>query len=258
MISRILPVAVTAAVAVANSASGAGLAFTSGPERVALIELYTSEGCSSCPPAEKWLGALRDDARLWKEFVPVAFHVNYWDRLGWRDVFASRAFTDRQYAYASAWQAASVYTPCFVRDGREWRTRDLRVDRPGTEVGTLDLARDGDVSPTGAARWRVAFHPAASLVEMSEKNFEAHVALLGGDIASDVRAGENAGRTLAHEFVALSLESAALTRDDAGVFRIALALQETDARAPKRRAIAAWITRRGELAPLQAVGGWLE
>ena len=63
--------------------------FRSGPQPVWLLELFTSEGCSSCPPAEKWLGALREDPRLWHEFVPVAWHVDYWDRLGWRDRFSA-------------------------------------------------------------------------------------------------------------------------------------------------------------------------
>src|SRR5450432_1176256 len=77
--------------------------FTSGSSQVALVELYTSEGCSSCPPADQWLGALKDDAGLWKEFVPVEFHVNYWDSLGWKDRLSSPAYTAREYAYASAW-----------------------------------------------------------------------------------------------------------------------------------------------------------
>ena len=60
-------------------------ALQSGPQKVSLLELYTSEGCSSCPPAESWLGQLTTDGRLWKEIVPVAFHVDYWDDLGWKD-----------------------------------------------------------------------------------------------------------------------------------------------------------------------------
>src|SRR4051812_20605432 len=95
--------------------------FTSGSNRVSLIELYTSEGCSSCPPAERWLGSLRDAPGLWRDFVPVALHVNYWDRLGWPDRFATREFTQREYAYAAKWDGSSVYTPCVVRDGAEWR-----------------------------------------------------------------------------------------------------------------------------------------
>src|SRR5690242_13991684 len=74
--------------------------FRSGPAPVSLLELFTSEGCSSCPPAEKWLGDLREETGLWRDFVPVAFHVNYWDHLGWRDALASAAFTQREHAYA--------------------------------------------------------------------------------------------------------------------------------------------------------------
>ena len=69
------------------------LKFSSGGTRTHLVELYSSEGCSSCPPAEKWLGDLRDEAELWRDFVPVAFHVVYWDHLGWRDRFASKEVT---------------------------------------------------------------------------------------------------------------------------------------------------------------------
>ncbi|MCK5360690.1 MAG: DUF1223 domain-containing protein, partial [Gammaproteobacteria bacterium] len=58
--------------------------FSSGEGKVNLVELYTSEGCSSCPPAEKWMNNLKDDPRLWQHFVPLAFHVDYWDYIGWK------------------------------------------------------------------------------------------------------------------------------------------------------------------------------
>ena len=92
--------------------------FEGGDTQVALVELYTSEGCSSCPPAEARLAKLRDDPELWKTIVPVAFHVDYWDGLGWPDRFASKAFTLRQYDYAARWRNGSVYTPAFVQNGR--------------------------------------------------------------------------------------------------------------------------------------------
>src|SRR5689334_8314649 len=88
---------------VAATCHGGDKHFTSGETQVALLELFTSEGCSSCPPAERWLGALRDAPGLWRDFVPIAFHVNYWDRLGWPDRFASREATQRQHAYAAVW-----------------------------------------------------------------------------------------------------------------------------------------------------------
>src|SRR5512147_1267933 len=61
---------------------------TGGPARASLLELYTSEGCANCPPAESWLSHLAQSGQLWTDVVPVAFHVDYWDHLGWRDIFA--------------------------------------------------------------------------------------------------------------------------------------------------------------------------
>src|SRR5205814_363291 len=73
-----------AAVAAVPIGFGADQILESGPQKTHLLELYTSEGCSSCPPAESWMSKLKAEPRLWKDFVPVAFHVDYWDRLGWR------------------------------------------------------------------------------------------------------------------------------------------------------------------------------
>ena len=224
----------------------------SGPARVALIELYTSEGCSSCPPAEKWLGELRGDAGLWRHFVPVAFHVNYWDHLGWRDALAAKSYTDREYAYASAWRASSVYTPCFVRNGREWRPRGgLAAERDTPEAGTLTLTWE-----PARHRGRVEFVPAAGPAKRPK--LEATVALLGGGIVSNVRKGENAGRELRHEFAALRVETVALTRGADGAWTANISLPPRQDIAVARRALAAWVSEAGKPAPLQATGGWLE
>src|SRR5262249_30028289 len=94
--------------------SAGDIEFASGANQTALIELYTSEGCSSCPPAESWLSRLKHDSGLWKRFVPVAFHVDYWDRLGWRDRFSSKRWTERQSRYAALWTSESIYTPAVV------------------------------------------------------------------------------------------------------------------------------------------------
>src|ERR1041385_880938 len=137
------------------TAFAAEVKLQSGPTRVALVELYTSEGCSSCPPAEQWLGELRQDAGLWTRFVPVAFHVNYWDHLGWRDVLATKIFTERQYTYAEQWTAGSVYTPCVVRNGTEFDWRGgLRVDSSATSAGNLSVVWQDD------GTCRVNFSPA--------------------------------------------------------------------------------------------------
>ena len=81
--------------------SGQMTTFASGDRRVSLIELYTSEGCSSCPRADALLSSLKSRPDLWKSFIPLAFHVDYWDRLGWPDRFANTEWTLRQRRMAS-------------------------------------------------------------------------------------------------------------------------------------------------------------
>lgn len=82
--------------------------FKSSQRQTALLELYTSEACGSCPPAELWLSRLKNVNGLWSEFVPVAFHVDYWSNLGWRDKFSKREFTLRQQNYAQIWSAQDI------------------------------------------------------------------------------------------------------------------------------------------------------
>lgn len=250
MLRRLAALAALTTLAMTAPASGADLTFQSGPAQVALVELYTSEGCSSCPPAEQWLGDLKEAPGLWRDFVPVAFHVNYWDHLGWKDALAAKNFTAREHAYAETWRASSVYTPCFVRNGEEWHPRGAAPEGRGTgNAGMLTV------------RWRadddscvLDYAPATP----AKADFEVSVALLGGGIVTDVRRGENSGRTLRHEFVALRLETSALAAADSGARTATLSLPpRTDLTAP-RRALAAWVTRRGSLAPVQATGGWIE
>jgi len=224
--------------------------FTSGPAQTRLIELFTSEGCSSCPPAERWLNNLKDHPGLWRDFAPIAWHVDYWDRLGWPDRFASREFTDRQYLYRAAWAAAeaagdhrSVYTPCFALDGEEWRER-LRRQPPEPAHGQGALRVE-----IADGKCRVSFTPRHD----TNLKYVAHAALLGAGITTRVKAGENRGETLRHDFVALATAHAAL-RDGAGE----LALPQSDQPGVPRRALAVWITRKGSTEVLQAAGGWLD
>src|SRR5437763_12029180 len=116
--------------------------FESSETQTSLIELFTSEGCSSCPPAEKWLSAFKSNPDLWKKTVPVAFHVDYWNHLGWRDRFSKPEFTSRQRRYAAAWGGDSVYTPGFVVNGKEWRGWFGGNVTPitSTKVGVLRVA----------------------------------------------------------------------------------------------------------------------
>jgi hypothetical protein len=214
--------------------------FESGPGRASLLELYTSEGCSSCPPAEAQLSRLKENAGLWKQFVPVAFHVDYWDRLGWRDRYSSPAWTARQSRYAAIWQSESVYTPAFVLDGKEMRGGLGGISSPNEKAGTLSAtSADGQ-------SWSIRFQPA-----VAGADWQAHVALLGAGISSKIGAGENGGRHLEHDFVVLGLQDVPL-KDGAARLTIPPASES----AP-RHAVAIWVTRAGELAPVQATGGWL-
>jgi hypothetical protein len=242
-----------AVLAVTAAVTRGAVTFQSGPAQVALVELYTSEGCSSCPPAEKWLGDFRQDPNLWKRFVPVAFHVNYWDHLGWRDALASKEFTQRQYTYADGGAANGVYTPCVLRNGAEWAWRER-----GTVGGANRPAGELDVTWQPEGNCRVTYRPATTT---AKESLAINVALLGSGIVSRVKAGENSGRELHHEFVALRLAVAPLARAEDGSYAATLAVPAAAGRelpAFSRRALAAWVSKRGNLAPLQATGGWLE
>ena len=228
-------------ISLATFARGGDTNLESGPTRTHLIELFTSEGCSSCPPAEAWLSKLKGEPRLWQDFVPLAFHVDYWDRLGWRDPFAARQWTARQYDYSSRWKSSSIYTPGFVLNGREWRDQHI-PQRAREETGVLKIALGADDNVIAT------FTPVAE----SARSYDVHVARLGFDLNINVKAGENSGRKLLHDFVVLSLTDAPLNSG-----RAELRLTQNTAKEPVgREAIAAWITERGQLEPIQAVCGW--
>ena len=220
----------------------------SGPDRVSLLELYTSEGCSSCPPADQWLSGLRGDPRLWREVVPVAFHVDYWDRLGWADRFADASYTARQSEHARALGMRSIYTPGLFVDGAEWRSwfgmRELQLD-PTDTAGELHAWREG-------AHLQVRYRPQGSPGE----TLQVHVALLGFGLASEVQSGENAGRELRHDFVVLGHGEGLLATVDGGALGASLPLPQTGEQC-ERLGLAVWVSREHQPAPLQAVGGWL-
>lgn len=223
------------------------LVFTSQARQTSLVELFTSEGCSSCPPADRWLSGLSSHAGLWRDFVPVGFHVTYWDYLGWKDRLASEAYTARQRAYADAWGDYRVYTPGLVVDGAEWRRWSGGLPRrPDRLSGVLsaEALEDGRVV--------VRFSPP----ESDAGPWTAHAALLGFGVTSRVQAGENRGKILRHDFVALGLAEGALAprgSRHAAVLRLPKPLAE----AP-RRGLAVWVTRAGDHRPVQAAGGYLD
>jgi len=221
--------------------------FANRSTKASLIELYTSEGCSSCPPAEEWLSGLKTDPRLWHEIFPVTFHINYWDDLGWTDRFATPATTQRQRDYAARLGQDSVYTPEFILNGREWQRGWLTTSfpEPATDkTGTLTVRRATDQAIS-----------AQYMLSTPREHCTLNVALLGFNIASDVRSGENGGRKLQHDFLTLGFASTALVAGKdgaltAGPLHVSTLAGETPG------ALVAWVSDAdGKI--LQVAGGWL-
>jgi hypothetical protein len=227
----------------AIGAQAGEVVFESKPVRNHLIELYTSEGCSSCLPAEEWVSGLKTQPRLWQDIVPVAFHVDYWDHLGWKDPFASKTWTERQADYSVRWKSESVYTPAFALDGKEWHYGPLPPAASETP-GVLKITVNGD-------RVIATFKPA----NPNGQRYDVHVARLGFSLMTDVKAGENNGRKLMHDFVVLGLTNETMK---SGAKELRLPTPTTTASTgDARTAVAAWVTQGGQPDPIQTVGGWL-
>jgi len=231
------------------TAKAASLEFQSSERQTALVELYTSEGCSSCPPAESWLSQLKNAPGLWSEFVPVAFHVDYWDHLGWRDKWSSKQFSDRQRDYAEVWRSNNIYTPEFILNGKEWHNWFRLKGAPGLSATKAGILK---VTTQDSHHWQVNFLPAAG----GATGYDVNVALLDSEVGSEVKAGENKGRHLNHDFAALTLVKQPLAGKDGG-FQGDFTLDTTPKSSNGRLALAVWVTRTGRLEPTQAVGGWL-
>lgn len=219
------------------------LHITSPVEQVNVVELFTSHGCNSCPPADAWLRKLVDHPDLWREVIPLSFHVDYWDYLGWHDRFADPAYSQRQRAYQRSGGLRNVYTPGFTLNGKEWRgwiRSNSPEFEPGMTVGELGLHIEPGMTAT------LEFLPGKNLDGLT-----AHLAVLGFGIASPIGAGENKGKTLKEDFVVLG------TSRQMGNGPWQLDWPELRQAETSRLAVVAWVSRAGNPRPLQAVGGWL-
>lgn len=229
--------------------------FTSDEKRTALIELYTSEGCSSCPPADKWLSGLKQSPKLWSTFVPVAFHVDYWDKLGWDDRFAKPEYSQRQRRYATENAKSTIYTPG-VRVGGEifnsWRSSDLDRLKKANKVGVLSI----NVDDAGGV---IANFKSA---QKSIDKLVLNIAVLAMNVSTEVKEGENHGKVLAHDFVVLEhFISKGETNGPMTAFKAKLPTQYLKQLEPtthsRSYALAAWVNKKGALLPIQATGGYL-
>jgi hypothetical protein len=179
----------------------------------------------------------------------VAFHVDYWDQLGWKDPLADPEFSERQHAYAELWHAENIYTPEFVLDGKEWTRWQLQKNGPGRSGAKAGVLKVGS---TEKDRWQATFQPA----NVENGKYEIHAALLSGGLSSDVKAGENRGRRLIHDFAVLNFVTVLMTRNG-DTLHSQFILPPRPGVAGSSVAVAVWVTHAEALEPLQATGGWL-
>jgi hypothetical protein len=172
----------------------------SGPNTAALVELYTSEGCSSCPPADQQLSQLRQSLDPNAVVVPLSLHVDYWDYIGWNDPYAQREFAKRQGWLVSTNRHSVVYTPHFFVSGAELRTGSGNLS---------DQVRRLNAKPAGASiRIEASPAPNGSLTlttnaaaRNSGDYAELYLAVAENGLSSKVTRGENGGVTLTHDHV---------------------------------------------------------
>ena len=199
-----------------------------------VVELYTSEGCSSCPPADKWLSTLKGRP----DVLALAFHVNYWDRLGWVDRYASVEGTDRQRDLANQSGSSQVYTPQVIVNGRDWRIWPKLPAAAAPSPVEISLARDGD---TVTARITAS--------KSGMPRLAGYWAVLEDNHQTQVRAGENSGETLKHDHVVRLYRPVAAWAAGAGT-QLELKVSRGDPAFPRR--VVFVVTDAGSAKPLQA------
>lgn len=212
-----------------------------------LMELFTSEGCSSCPPADRYVSKIGKNPGIYTHFVPIVFHVDYWDYLGWKDRFSHESFSHRQRNYARQKLLSSVATPTIVVDGtafRGWRKGLLPAKREKTKVKLM-------VSPKGKNRYQI------TLVKAGKPTaYRGKICLIGRNIPSKIKAGENAGLSLVHDSVALGCADKQMKHSKGRYTADMIIPLFTKERIPNQ-SFAAWIETMDSQRPLWVIGGSL-
>jgi len=216
--------------------------YKSGSYKVHVVELYTSEGCSSCPPADRWLNSLIDNKKLYTNFIPLKFHVDYWNYLGWKDRFSKNEYTQRQRRYAREWGSRNIYTPAFTLNGDEWRTRNqFKLRKREKAAGELNVIK------TSKNKFEATF----TTKEKSLDKLNISFAILGNSLKNKILRGENKGKDLYHNFVVLNLQTQKLINGKA-----ILELPEIDVKTDNK-SIVFWIEKENSLRAIQSTGGCL-
>ena len=169
----------------------------------AVVELFTSEGCSSCPPAEELIERIQENNQN-KQLYIMAFHVDYWDHQGWKDHYSDRAFSLRQRQYASWLNLQTVYTPQLIVNGTK--------EQIGSDQGAVLKAIDTGLKQASTSTLKLSCQLTKGKVYVNfdemgnDKASELVLALIQKSATSSVKAGENAGRSLSHVQIVRQLQ----------------------------------------------------
>jgi len=184
--------------------SGAATAASPVTEpRTSLLELYTSEGCNSCPPADRWVSQLPRPALVPNQLVVLAFHVDYWNYLGWSDRFAQSAFSDRQRQLSRTRGWRTIYTPQLVLNGQDYRddgSLARRVSQWRTQPAAVRIRLDSQWQ-SDTLRLTAVVDP----LQPEPRHRVLYLAVYENNLESDVKAGENRGVWLHHDYVVRAL-----------------------------------------------------
>lgn len=204
-----------------------------------IIELFTSEGCSSCPPADKWLATLKGRS----DVIALSFHVDYWDYLGWPDPFASKANTDRQRRYAAIAKSRNIYTPQIVANGRDWREWP-KLPSPTTSEAPVSITLT-----RCAGSSQVTVEVTATKSAPPDASYDGYWALLEDGHKVRVPKGENAGRVLSHDHVVRLYAPLSKWRSTE-ILRAQLSVPPAESGSPQRLAFV--VSNADTMVPLQA------
>lgn len=174
--------------------------------RVTVVELFTSEGCSSCPPADLWFSGLPQQGISMENAVLLAYHVDYWNQLGWPDRFSRPQFSDRQRTVAKRSGTGFIYTPQVTVDGRDFRQRlstgSLRAKLAAINREPGQARIKADIQRTASG---LLIGGEAGLTDAGDRNAQVWIAAFENGLSTEVKAGENAGARLNHDYVVREL-----------------------------------------------------
>jgi len=222
--------------------------------KVQILELYTSEGCSSCPPADEWVSHLTGGKGVFRTFIPVVFHVEYWNYIGWKDIFSHASFSQRQRLYSREWGSRSIATPSFVLNGHLWKK--WRQGKKARKYLNRRLKAEGhlEVKVQNFVNVTVRYQ-----LPNQSGNRTVYLAQMSEGVISKITGGENQGRTLRHDFAVTNLTKVPLKKSGAGLYHAKMKLSSVPkALKGKKMSLAVWVSSSESQTPLQAVGGYLE